>query len=77
MVEKAVQLYAKLGYTHTLGELSPGVNAAAVPLGVPDSREVVCLMCGGPANILTQELISERVGPKLVKIAQDYPISAF
>lgn len=73
IAEKATRSFRELGYAKTLGELNPGVNAAAVPLGVPGSDNIICLMCGGPANILTPELVKDSVGPKLAQIARDYP----
>lgn len=76
IADAAAQNLRRLGYAQTIGELNPDVNAAAAPLGVPGAEEIVCLMCGGPATILTPELIRDDVGPKLARIARDFPLGS-
>lgn len=64
-IELAVKSYETLGYCTTLGEVHPDVNAAATPVVVSDFREILLIVCGGPAYRLTPAAIREDIGPKL------------
>lgn len=64
----ALALYRKHGYVVSTGMLHPQINAAAVPLTLPDG-EVLALSCGGLANHFTPERLKQ-AGTALAKLAK-------
>lgn len=64
----ALALYRKHGYVVSIGMLHPQINAAAVPLTLPDG-EVLALSCGGLANHFTPERLKQ-AGTALAKLAK-------
>ena len=67
-VSNAAAALQSQGFCQTLGEMHSDVNAAAVPLRTPGSDDLLLLMCGGPAYILTADVIRDQVGPELIEI---------
>ena len=57
------------GYIVSLGEWHPAIYAAAVPVRTADGQ-VVTLNSGGPAFMLPEETLRERVVPALLAAAQ-------
>lgn len=64
---KAYDSYRERGFVFSIGALHPMINAAAVPLLVPEHDEVLALSCGGLASNFTGAKLAA-VGSILVKI---------
>ena len=65
-LRRAIRDMSAYGYCVSLGEWHDDVNAAAVPLRMAADGELLVLVCGGPASILTEPAIRKTVGPGLV-----------
>lgn len=68
----ATKSLATYSYCTTLGDLFPYINAAAVPVHAKGMLDTTLLMCGGPSNVLTPEVIHKKVGPALVELARQF-----
>jgi len=68
-IESARRDYEKTGFCLSLGEWQREVNAAGVPLCLPDGSSPMALNCGGPAFMIGREKLETCVGPRLVEIA--------
>jgi DNA-binding IclR family transcriptional regulator len=67
--------YAKHGYCTTIEGWRKGHNGVAVPLYLKNYGRRVVLSCGGPAFQLPREAIVERVGPSLLRVANEIEVS--
>lgn len=65
-LDAAAAEYFERGYCSSFGEWHPEINAVGIALHGPRG-EVYAVSVGGPAYKLTQELLLERVAPKLVE----------
>lgn len=65
---EALGLYNKHGYVVSAGTLHPQINAAAVPLTLPDG-DVLSISCGGLASHFTPERLKQ-AGMALAKLAK-------
>lgn len=69
MLKAGCEQYRENGYCVSLGEWEPDVHGVAVPLILPDG-EALAINCGGLAQRLTDRVIQEHLGPRLVDMAQ-------
>ncbi|MCC5857592.1 MAG: IclR family transcriptional regulator [Ectothiorhodospiraceae bacterium] len=69
MLQDGCQQHQEWGYCVGLGEWEPDVHGVAVPLILPDG-EVLALNCGGLAQRLTDRVIKDHLGPRLVNMAR-------
>jgi DNA-binding IclR family transcriptional regulator len=70
----AFAVYRKQGYVISAGTLHPQINAAAVPLPLPDG-EILAISCGGLATHFTPERLKQ-AGTALAKLAKAAAIQA-
>jgi DNA-binding IclR family transcriptional regulator len=68
-IERAALDLAERGFAISAGDWYPDVNAAAVPLVLPDGSGAFALNCGAPAFRLSRERLINEVGPQLVETA--------
>lgn len=68
-IERAVEEFRARGFTLSVGEWLPDVNAAGVPLIEPDGGVNFVLSCGAPAYRLTRERLEQEIGPRLLELA--------
>ncbi len=66
----ALKAFDRQGFIVNTGLNDTGVAAVAAPVVSPDGRTVLSLNCGGPASVLTQELMNKKIGPELVVMAR-------
>lgn len=70
-VEQAMRDLDRQGFVTSFGDWRPDVNAIGVPVQSLNRERIFGLICGGPSFTASAEYLSEKVGPRLVKIAQD------
>ena len=70
-VERAIRDLERQGFVTSFGDWRPDVNAIGVPVQSLNRERVFGLICGGPSFTASAEYLSEKVGPRLVKIAAD------
>lgn len=68
-LDAAQDEYRQLGYCTSFGDWHHDIHAIAVVLDGPRD-ERYAISCGGPAYLLTRELLSERIAPKLLETAR-------
>jgi DNA-binding IclR family transcriptional regulator len=68
-INAAVAQYAELGCCTSFGEWQHDVNAIAVALRRPASRQVVAINCGGPGFKLSPQYLLDEVRPQLLALA--------
>lgn len=64
-LERTFRDYARHGFTLSLAEWTPEINAAAVPIHFPGNAGLMALNCGGAASLLSPERLRKEVGPRL------------
>lgn len=67
-VKQAIEDVATRGYTMSLGEWRPDVNAIGVPLQTHDNQ-VYALNCGGPAFRVSRDFLEKECAPRLLALA--------
>lgn len=67
-LDRALLDAREAGYTVSLGDWNPNVNAIAVPVRTPGG-EVVSINCGGPGFVLSSERLMTAVVPRLLAAA--------
>jgi DNA-binding IclR family transcriptional regulator len=70
-VELAMRDLDRQGFVTSFGDWRPDVNAIGVPVQSLNRERVFGLICGGPSFTASAEYLSEKIGPRLVKIACD------
>ena len=66
----AIAHFMAHGYTISLGEWHPDINAIAMPIVMPDG-EIYAINCGGPAFKLPEAFLREMVAPGLKACVND------
>ena len=66
-LEAALAEHARTGYCSSFGEWHPDINALGFSLRGPRG-ELYGVSVGGPAYILTRELLVEKVAPRLLQV---------
>lgn len=70
-IEQAFRDYAERGFCMTIGEWQSEVHAVGVPLPSDIEGEMpMAFNCGGPAFLLSREVLEEDLGPRLVEVAK-------
>lgn len=65
----ALSLYRDYGYCTSLGEIRPGNHSVSTTVNVPHLGRRLILSCGGPAELLPERILRDRIAPLLVKSA--------
>ncbi len=74
-VEEAVQELHDFGYCTSLGDWQKDIHGVAVPIRLPEGGRVFAVNLGGAAFMLSQRLIRDDLGPKLVELARNVEAS--
>lgn len=69
-IDEAVEDLRARGFTLSIGDWQPEVNAVGVPLISVDGSVAFALNCGGPSFTMPRERLEEEIGPKLVTLAR-------
>lgn len=69
-IAEAVEDLRTRGFTLSIGDWQPEVNAVGVPLISLDGSVAFALNCGGPSFTMPRERLEQEVGPKLVTLAR-------
>lgn len=69
-IDEAMAGYAQRGFVLSIGEWKPEINSVGVPLVLGSGSLTFALNCGGPAILLSRQTLVEKVGPRLVAVAQ-------
>ena len=64
------------GFCTSIGEWVEGVNSVGSALRLVDGREVMALNCGGPAQVVTPEWLTQVIGPRLAALAAELSVEA-
>ena len=67
-LESAIAHFRANGYTISLGQWHPDINAIAIPIVMPDG-EIYAMNCGGPAYKLPERVLRETIAPGLIACA--------
>lgn len=70
-IEQAMNDYQEKGFCLSVGGWEKGVNGVAVPFIPEDGSDVLAFNCGGPPFILSQTMMEEDVGPRLVSLVKN------
>ncbi len=65
----ALSLYRDYGYCTSLGEIRPGNHSVSTTVHLPHLGRRLILSCGGPAELLPERILRDRVAPLLLKSA--------
>ena len=69
-IARATKEIASQGFCTSFGGWIPDVNAVAAPVVADDGENVYAINVGGPSFMVTQERLSEDLGPRLADIAR-------
>jgi DNA-binding IclR family transcriptional regulator len=70
-VEQAIKDYQDRGFCYSVGGWDMGINGVAVPFIPEDGTDVLSFNCGGPPFILTQSIMEDDIGPRLVSLVEN------
>ena len=70
-IDEAVRSVAKRGFCASIGEWQPDINGVAVPLVDPARSTIYALNLGGPAYMLPEQAMIEKLGPALVALRDE------
>jgi DNA-binding IclR family transcriptional regulator len=62
----ALRTYRGYGYCTSLGEIRPGNHSVSTTVHLPHLGRRLILSCGGPAELLPERLLRDRVAPLLM-----------
>lgn len=65
----ALRLYRDHGCCTSLGEIRPGNHSVSTTVHLPHLGRRLILSCGGPAELLPERVLRDRIAPLLVKSA--------
>ena len=68
-IEQALRDYADHGFCISMTDWDKGTCGVGVPFSAPDGS-MMAFNCGGPAFILTRELLENDIGPRLVNLVK-------
>jgi DNA-binding IclR family transcriptional regulator len=63
----ALRTYRGYGYCTSLGEIRPGNHSVSTAVHLPHLGRRLILSCGGPAELLPERLLRDRVAPLLME----------
>ncbi len=58
----------RLGFCYSIGEWRPGIYAVGVPMVSVDPDRILAFSCGGSADDMTRERLTDDLGPRLVAL---------
>ncbi len=64
-IDQGIADYERYGFTLSIGDWQPDVNAVSAPLALPDGSGLFAINCGAPAYSLTREALIGDIGPRL------------
>jgi DNA-binding IclR family transcriptional regulator len=70
VVNQAINDYAETACCFALGTWRPDINAVAMPFESVTGEGTFVMSCGGPATLLSADVLRERVAPALRQVAQ-------
>jgi len=75
-LERALRDYARHGFTLSIAEWAPEINAVAVPIVFPGSTGLMGLSCGGAASIVPEPRLRKEIGPLLLEAKRQIELVA-
>lgn len=70
-IEQGFRDYAEKGFCISVGEWQSEVHSVGVPLNsMIDGEAPMAFNCGGPAYLLSRDVLEEDLGPRLVKMVR-------
>ncbi len=70
-IAQALADHARYGFTISIGDWQPDVNAVGVPLVAADGSGIFAFNCGAPAYQLSRERLVQEIGPRLVNLVRN------
>lgn len=70
-IERAMKDYQDKGFCLSVGGWDKGISGVAVPFIPDDGSDVLSFNCGGPPFILTQAVMEDDIGPRLVSLVKN------
>ena len=67
--DHALRSYRGYGYCTSLGEIRPGNHSVSTTVHLPHLGRRLILSCGGPADLLPERMLRDRVAPLLMRSA--------
>ena len=67
--DTAVRSYRRYGYCTSLSEIRPGNHSISMTLNLPHLGRRLILSCGGPAELLPERTLRDRIAPLLMNCA--------
>jgi DNA-binding IclR family transcriptional regulator len=68
MGEQAIRDYEKHGFCFSMGDWSPDVFAAGVPMTSADGSKILAFSCSGPVHEMTRKRLVTEIGPRLMQL---------
>jgi DNA-binding IclR family transcriptional regulator len=68
-VDQAVKDYEQRGFCLSIGDWDKDIASVAAPFTAPDGTRMA-FNCGGPAFVMSREMLEEDMGPRLVDLVQ-------
>lgn len=69
VVTKSLEDYQRYGFVFSEGDWESEISAVAVPLILEGGSEVMAINCGGASLRLTHQILTEKLGPRLKRLA--------
>lgn len=70
-IEQAMKDYHDRGFCYSFGGFDKTINGVAVPYIPENGSDVLSFNCGAPPFILTQTIMEEDIGPRLVAMVEN------
>lgn len=70
-IDKALDDYRSIGVSCSFGDWQPDVNAIAVGFHPGGGMPPMAINCGGPAFLLSRQMLLDEVRPKLIAMVQE------
>lgn len=67
--DSALHSYRGYGYCTSLGEIRPGNHSVSTTVHLPHLGRRLILSCGGPADLLPERVLRDRIAPMLMQSA--------
>ncbi|WP_019143078.1 IclR family transcriptional regulator [Noviherbaspirillum massiliense] len=68
-IEQGLRDYAERGFCISMSDWDKGTSGVGVPFSAPEGG-MMAFNCGGPAFMLTRELLENDIGPRLVSLVK-------
>jgi DNA-binding IclR family transcriptional regulator len=69
VINKSLDDYQRYGFVFSEGDWEHEISAVAVPLILEGGSEVMAINCGGASLRLTHDILTEKLGPRLKRLA--------